>query len=133
MCSNYILKDILLSLFRNPCIQLFYCILVAGGTGVLTFNILSYFDSFNMYCTTAYILITISFTLFTICSYRDPGVVTKDNVSNFLGIYEPDGLFYLEQQCNTCDIVKPARSKHCCKLKKIFFKFFSVFYLHLMV
>jgi len=27
--------------------------------------------------------------------------------------YEPDGVYYLAQECYTCKFVKPARSKHC--------------------
>ena len=95
---------------------------MAGGTSVFTIKILPHFKAFNEYGASAYILIVINLVFFITCSKKDPGVVSQENVSTFLAAYEPDGLFYTENQCYTCEIIKPARSKHCCKLRLMYMK-----------
>merc|ERR1719362_131599 len=46
------------------------------------------------------------------CS-TDPGTVTEENVEDLCQIYEFDDQIFTSSQCKTCDLVKPARSKHC--------------------
>jgi len=46
------------------------------------------------------------------CS-TDPGTVTEENVEDLCKIYEFDDQIFTSSQCKTCDLVKPARSKHC--------------------
>ncbi|XP_070707747.1 palmitoyltransferase ZDHHC4 [Pempheris klunzingeri] len=61
-----------------------------------------------------YVLLAIKTFFFYLCIKRDPGTVTKKKVSGQLHIYPYDGrLFQPGVSCPTCQLVKPARSKHC--------------------
>ncbi|XP_039991656.1 palmitoyltransferase ZDHHC4 isoform X3 [Xiphias gladius] len=61
-----------------------------------------------------YILLAIKTFFFYLCIKRDPGTVTKKKVAGQLHIYPYDWrLFHPGVSCPTCQLVKPARSKHC--------------------
>ncbi|XP_028331458.1 palmitoyltransferase ZDHHC4 [Gouania willdenowi] len=61
-----------------------------------------------------YILLVINTWFFYLCINKDPGTVTKKNLSGKLRIYPYDRrLFHPGVSCPTCQLVKPARSKHC--------------------
>lgn len=61
-----------------------------------------------------YILLAIKTFFFYLCIKTDPGTVTKKKVAGQLHIYSYDRrLFHPGISCSTCQLVKPARSKHC--------------------
>ncbi|XP_035467723.1 palmitoyltransferase ZDHHC4 isoform X2 [Scophthalmus maximus] len=61
-----------------------------------------------------YILLLIKTLFFYLCIRRDPGTVTKKKVAGQMHIYPYDRrLFHPGVSCPTCQLVKPARSKHC--------------------
>ncbi|TKS90057.1 putative palmitoyltransferase ZDHHC4 [Collichthys lucidus] len=61
-----------------------------------------------------YILLAIKTYFFYLCIKRDPGAVTKKKVAVQLHVYPYDRrLFHPGVSCPTCQLVKPARSKHC--------------------
>ncbi|XP_037546660.1 palmitoyltransferase ZDHHC4 isoform X2 [Nematolebias whitei] len=61
-----------------------------------------------------YVLLLIKTFIFYLCIRTDPGTVTKKKVSSQLHIYPYDRrLFHPGVSCPTCQLVKPARSKHC--------------------
>ncbi|XP_033975311.1 probable palmitoyltransferase ZDHHC4 [Trematomus bernacchii] len=61
-----------------------------------------------------YILLVIKSLCFYLCIRRDPGTVTKKKIASQLHIYPYDRrLFHPGVSCETCKLVKPARSKHC--------------------
>ncbi|KAK1881224.1 putative palmitoyltransferase ZDHHC4 [Dissostichus eleginoides] len=61
-----------------------------------------------------YILLVIKSLCFYLCIRRDPGTVTKKKIAGQLHIYPYDRrLFHPGVSCETCKLVKPARSKHC--------------------
>lgn len=101
--------------FRNPCIQLFYGFVITGGTAIYTVRVIPFFNKINVFSIATYILIAVNVTLFWICSKSDPGIITTLDHAEYMNDYEPDGVYYTQPECYTCKLIKPARSKHCCK------------------
>uniref|UniRef100_A0A8B9UI41 Zinc finger DHHC-type palmitoyltransferase 4 n=1 Tax=Anas zonorhyncha TaxID=75864 RepID=A0A8B9UI41_9AVES len=63
-----------------------------------------------------YLLLAGNIGCFVLCSRADPGIITKSNHASLMKIYAYDGaLFQKGVRCPTCDMEKPARSKHCRK------------------
>uniref|UniRef100_A0A8D1H8S2 Palmitoyltransferase n=1 Tax=Sus scrofa TaxID=9823 RepID=A0A8D1H8S2_PIG len=61
-----------------------------------------------------YLLLIINLVFFALTCVTDPGTVTKENESVFLQVYEFDEVMFPKNvSCSTCDLRKPARSKHC--------------------
>ncbi|XP_044159825.1 palmitoyltransferase ZDHHC4 isoform X1 [Bufo gargarizans] len=61
-----------------------------------------------------YVLITGNLYYFYKCCTTDPGRVTAQNESLCIGVYKYDEImFHHSNKCPTCDLMKPARSKHC--------------------
>ncbi|XP_029933684.1 palmitoyltransferase ZDHHC4 [Myripristis murdjan] len=61
-----------------------------------------------------YVLLAIKTFFFYLCIKRDPGTVTKKRVAGQLQIYPYDRrMFHPGVSCPTCQLIKPARSKHC--------------------
>uniref|UniRef100_A0A8C3C2U0 Zinc finger DHHC-type palmitoyltransferase 4 n=1 Tax=Cairina moschata TaxID=8855 RepID=A0A8C3C2U0_CAIMO len=61
-----------------------------------------------------YLLLAGNIGCFVLCSRADPGIITKSNHASVMKIYAYDGaLFQKGIRCPTCDMEKPARSKHC--------------------
>ena len=47
-------------------------------------------------------------------------MITRNNVDKYLLDYDYDGTMYLQKDCSTCVLKKPARSKHCCEFVCLF-------------
>ncbi|XP_010142602.1 PREDICTED: probable palmitoyltransferase ZDHHC4 [Buceros rhinoceros silvestris] len=61
-----------------------------------------------------YLLLAGNVGCFLLCSRADPGIITKSNHASLVEIYAYDGvLFQNGILCPTCNVEKPARSKHC--------------------
>ncbi|XP_066432650.1 palmitoyltransferase ZDHHC4 [Eleutherodactylus coqui] len=61
-----------------------------------------------------YFLITVNLYYFYKCCTTDPGRVTKQNESLCTRVYAYDEImFHRGNECPTCLLMKPARSKHC--------------------
>eukprot|EP00928_Gymnodinium_smaydae_P066222 TRINITY_DN49261_c0_g1_i1.p1 TRINITY_DN49261_c0_g1~~TRINITY_DN49261_c0_g1_i1.p1 ORF type:complete len:382 (+),score=44.97 TRINITY_DN49261_c0_g1_i1:174-1319(+) len=100
----------------NPLVQLFYLLIVGGGYIVFVYygyphlpN--KYVGAEHKYAGFLVFLCCIS-TWWKACR-TDPGMVTPENVDNFLEHYKFDEIIFSAHECETCQLVKPARSKHC--------------------
>ncbi|NP_001086024.1 zinc finger DHHC-type containing 4 L homeolog isoform X1 [Xenopus laevis] len=61
-----------------------------------------------------YACISVNLYFFYRCCAADPGIVNRKNEASYVQLYEYDSiLFHPENQCPTCQLTKPARSKHC--------------------
>eukprot|EP01017_Pseudomicrothorax_dubius_P035436 TRINITY_DN4959_c0_g1_i3.p1 TRINITY_DN4959_c0_g1~~TRINITY_DN4959_c0_g1_i3.p1 ORF type:complete len:341 (-),score=71.14 TRINITY_DN4959_c0_g1_i3:35-1057(-) len=105
---------------NNPLVQIFYLIVTVGGYIMyLYFGFSVHFP--NNHLSNAHIYIALG--IFAICIYSfyktcaiQPGIITKKNEKEYLKRYrdEFDGILYLkDNECPTCKIIKPPRSKHC--------------------
>ncbi|KAJ6236818.1 palmitoyltransferase [Anaeramoeba flamelloides] len=50
--------------------------------------------------------------------FVSPGEITNSNIRHYLKLYPHDKIIYFEEDCPTCNLRKPARSKHCRMLNK---------------
>jgi hypothetical protein len=56
----------------------------------------------------------LNFLTFALCSTSSPGIVTRENADAVCAIFPYDHSLYLPKvMCPTCQVQKPARSKHC--------------------
>jgi hypothetical protein len=55
-------------------------------------------------------------------------IITEENVEAEMKRYPMDGIVYSEKCCPTCDIPRPARSKHCRCLVGFLFPVFLTYY-----
>src|SRR6218665_945693 len=107
----------LLYFCRNSFFQILYLFLVVT-IHVCVINdglaIVTHVDPETSHLFLPFLMLGINFVLFVICCYSNPGVITKENVANYVTAYPYDGQMYqTNAKCTTCHLVKPARSKHC--------------------
>ncbi|XP_076996674.1 palmitoyltransferase ZDHHC4 isoform X1 [Tamandua tetradactyla] len=61
-----------------------------------------------------YLLLFVNLCFFALSCITNPGTITKTNELLLLQVYEFDEVMFLKNtRCPTCDLRKPARSKHC--------------------
>ncbi|CAL9111361.1 unnamed protein product [Musa textilis] len=100
----------------NPILQIFYLVIL-GVTyfiiGKSSFRYIPgfYVSEFHWYI--GMLAVGVGVLLFLLTSFSDPGTVTAENVSKYVSAYPYDDIIYMEKECSTCKILKPARSKHC--------------------
>jgi len=61
----------------------------------------------------AFIWPTLMLALYVMVSKGDPGVVTNENRDALRCLFPPNGDFFVEKYCDTCQGIRPARAKHC--------------------
>ncbi|XP_054623704.1 palmitoyltransferase ZDHHC4 [Dunckerocampus dactyliophorus] len=102
---------------RNNMFVYLHILLEAAVYGEFTYEIFGFCRELDTSLTSLsvpYILLAIKTFFFYLCIKKDPGTVTKKNVSSQLHIYPYDKrLFHPGISCPTCQLIKPARSKHC--------------------
>ncbi|GBG25872.1 Palmitoyltransferase [Hondaea fermentalgiana] len=100
----------------NPLLQALYLFLVIGGFIVFNFEAMPripnrYLGEIHLYTSHVAVL----FTLFTFvrASFSNPGRITPKTHAQF-NHWPYDGFLYVKNaECSTCELPKPARSKHC--------------------
>ncbi|GAQ79895.1 hypothetical protein KFL_000400390 [Klebsormidium nitens] len=100
----------------NPALQIFYLVLIGGGwllfaTVALPLIPGLYLSAIHRY--TAPLAVLGCLTTFLLTSFCDPGVLTPSNVDAHLRAFKIDNQIYEEKVCGTCQLPRPARSKHC--------------------
>ncbi|CAD8211756.1 unnamed protein product [Paramecium pentaurelia] len=106
---------------NHPLVQIFYVLVAVGGYLVyLYFGFLELFGNnpFVSHLDTSIgstMALFCFYSFFQACRYK-PGIITKENNKEYVNEFKEyyDNVVYLkENQCKTCNIIKPARSKHC--------------------
>jgi len=69
------------------------------------------------------VAVAVGAILFVLTSFSDPGTVTAENVSQYVSAYPYDNVIFVEKECSTCKIPRPARAKHCRICDKCFARF----------
>ncbi|XP_055454543.1 palmitoyltransferase ZDHHC4 isoform X2 [Psammomys obesus] len=105
---------------RNPTFIVLHLLLQALVYAEYTWEIFGYCQEleFSPPCLLLpYVLLSVNLVFFTLTCSSNPGTVTKTNESSLLQVYEFDDVMFLKNsRCSTCDLRKPARSKHCMAL-----------------
>ncbi|CAE7824704.1 PAT17 [Symbiodinium sp. CCMP2592] len=100
----------------NPLVQIFYLLVVVGGYA--TFVAYSHPHIPNKLLSNVHKYI--GFGIFSTClaiwwraCTADPGIVTPQNLDKICEIWKWDEQIFHMAVCRSCELAKPARSKHC--------------------
>ena len=100
----------------NPFFQIVYLSLSIGG--YMTFYVYGFpyipnpfVPEFHMYIGS--VLYLVALLTFIAACIVPPGIITKENLKDHLDLFKYDGVLYKPNDCSTCKMQKPARSKHC--------------------
>jgi hypothetical protein len=73
---------------------------------------------------TGIVLVILPYAFLYAAAASDPGYITPENHPHQMTLYPYDfTIFYPGQKCRTCELLKPARSKHCSICKRCISKF----------
>ncbi|KAJ8440140.1 hypothetical protein Cgig2_003465 [Carnegiea gigantea] len=100
----------------NPILQVTYLAILGATFYFIVDSSFAYIPNYYLGEIHKYISILavgVGLVLFVLTSFSDPGTVKAENVSQYISAYPYDNIIYLEKECPTCKIPKPARSKHC--------------------
>ncbi|GAB4855485.1 Probable protein S-acyltransferase 17, variant 2 [Ancistrocladus abbreviatus] len=100
----------------NPILQIIYLAIIGATYYFIVQSSFAYLPSYylgEIHRYTSIIAVSVGVILFLLTSFADPGAVKAENVSEYLSAYPYDNIIYSEKECTTCQIAKPARSKHC--------------------
>jgi len=100
----------------NPIVQIFYLLVVVGG--YLCFAYFGYPHVPNRYAGgwhkySGFCVFMACVSVWWKACRTDPGMITDENVDELCQIFEWDKQIFFEGECPTCQLKKPARSKHC--------------------
>ena len=99
----------------NPLLQLFYVALMAGGFYLFYNKSLPLVPNPRLHIIhryNSYIVMSGGLFIFVLASFCDPGVITAANLHRFSRV-PYDKVLYEPRFCRTCQVPRPARSKHC--------------------
>ncbi|ORY94113.1 DHHC palmitoyltransferase-domain-containing protein [Syncephalastrum racemosum] len=101
---------------RNPFLQIFFLVLTAGSIALFLTHAKPHIPNIYlrpMHSVIIPVQIVGLYVVYFVACMADPGIVTKENVARLLEIYPYDHIIYEPKDCSTCQLPKPARSKHC--------------------
>lgn len=97
---------------RHPTVLIFFILLLSVGEVMYIPPVWQRISTLNR--VVVGISVALPYWFLYLAAYTDPGVVTPATHSRYMGKYPYDfALFHPGQVCRTCNVIKPARSKHC--------------------
>lgn len=100
----------------NPILQIIYLGIIGATYYFIVKSSFSFIPGYYLGDIHRYISllgIGVGILLFLMTSFSDPGTVNIDNVSSYVSAYPYDNMIFIEKDCSTCKIPRPARAKHC--------------------
>ncbi|WCJ43561.1 DHHC-type zinc finger family protein [Euphorbia peplus] len=100
----------------NPILQVIYLAIVGGTYFFVATTSFTYIPGYYLSGVHRYIsllAVGVGVLLFILTSFSDPGTVKAENVMEYLSAYPYDNIIFTKKECSTCELPKPARSKHC--------------------
>ncbi|XP_046945407.1 palmitoyltransferase ZDHHC4 isoform X2 [Lynx rufus] len=118
-CLQRAIRKVLHYLFhtRNHTFIMLHLLLQGMVYAEYTWEVFGYCQELGFslhYLLLPYLLLVINLVFFTLSCVSNPGTITKANAFSLLQVYEFDEvMFPKNMKCFTCNVRKPARSKHC--------------------
>eukprot|EP01129_Flabellula_baltica_P001010 TRINITY_DN10931_c0_g1_i1.p1 TRINITY_DN10931_c0_g1~~TRINITY_DN10931_c0_g1_i1.p1 ORF type:complete len:383 (+),score=43.55 TRINITY_DN10931_c0_g1_i1:29-1177(+) len=109
-CKSYCIDQ------KNPFLMIFYLLLVIGGYSVHLVTVTPLIPGTlvkNWHWYSLFVSVVWDLAWYYHVCTSDPGTITKHNNEKRLKEYDYDNQLYFPKKCKTCDIIRPARSKHC--------------------
>jgi len=110
----------------NPILQVFYVAIIGVTYFIIVQTSFEYIPGYYISGWHRYfsiVAVAVGAILFVLTSFSDPGTVTAENVSQYVSAYPYDNIIFVEKECSTCKIPRPARAKHCRICDKCFARF----------
>ncbi|XP_062211361.1 probable protein S-acyltransferase 17 [Phragmites australis] len=100
----------------NPILQVFYVAIIGVTYFIVVQTSFKYIPGYyvsGLHRYLSIVAVLVGSILFVLTSFSDPGTITNENVSQYISFYPYDNIIYVEKECSTCKITRPARAKHC--------------------
>ncbi|PAN49551.1 hypothetical protein PAHAL_9G455600 [Panicum hallii] len=100
----------------NPILQVFYVAIIGVTYFIIVQTSFEYIPGYYVSGWHRYlsiVAVAVGAILFVLTSFSDPGTITAENVSQYVSAYPYDNVIFVEKECSTCKIPRPARAKHC--------------------
>ncbi|TRX94312.1 hypothetical protein FHL15_004779 [Xylaria flabelliformis] len=102
---------------RHPTVLIFYILLLSVSEFLYLPGAWPRMSRFHQ--VVGAIAIILPYIFLYLAAFSDPGVVTAATHARYMSLYPYDfTLFHPGQQCRTCHVLKPPRSKHCAVCKR---------------
>ncbi|KAI1326572.1 DHHC zinc finger protein [Xylariaceae sp. FL0255] len=102
---------------RHPTVLIFYFLLLSVGQYLYLPGAWPRLEGIHKIA--AAISVVLPYVFLYLAAFGDPGVITSANHAHFMSHYPYDfTLFHPGQECRTCHMLKPPRSKHCAVCKR---------------